>query len=238
MYGASPISPSRLAEAIERIGPIFCQLYGQTESAGQGTSLWRSHHDAGDLHRLTSCGTAMPFNRVIVLDESSEPVADGTPGEICIQGPSVMNGYWKQPELTASTMAGGWLHTGDIGVRDEEGFFYIVDRMKDMIVTGGFNVFPREIEDVLAQHPAVSACAVIGVPDEKWGEAVTALVVLRPGAQAEAQDLIELVRKHKGSVQAPKSVEFLESLPLTAVGKADKKVLRARYWEGRDRQVS
>ena len=238
MYGASPISPTRLAEGIERLGPVFCQLYGQTESGGQGTALWRHQHDPSDARRLTSCGTPMPFNRVAILDAENNPAPDGEAGEICIQGASVMRGYWKQPELTEATLAGGWLHTGDVGVRDEEGFFYIVDRKKDMIVSGGFNVFPREIEDVLGQHPAVSACAVIGVPDEKWGEAVRALIVLKPGAQAEPEELIALVRERKGPVYAPKAVEFIESLPLTPVGKADKKVLRARYWEGRDRQVS
>jgi len=237
IYGASPISPTRLAEGLERIGPVFCQLYGQTESCGQGTSLWRGHHDASDPRRLSSCGKTMPFNRVTVIDEAGNPVPDGTPGELCIQGPTVMEGYWKQPELTASTLAGGWLHTGDVGVRDEDGFFYIVDRKKDMIVSGGFNVFPREVEDVLAGHPAVSTVAVIGVPDEKWGEAVKALVVLRPGATCEAAELIALVREHKGPVYAPKSVEFLDGLPMTPVGKADKKVLRARYWEGRERQI-
>lgn len=237
IYGAAPISPSRLAEGLQRMGPVFCQLYGQTESAGQGTSLWRTHHDATDLHRLTSCGTTMPFNRVAVLDEENRPVPDLTPGEMCIQGPTVMQGYWKQPELTAAALAGGWLHTGDIGVRDQDGFFYIVDRKKDMIVSGGFNVFPREVEDVLARHEAVSAVAVIGVPDDKWGEAVKALVVLRPGASVEASDLIALVREHKGAVYAPKSVEFIDALPMTPVGKADKKVLRARYWEGHQRQV-
>jgi fatty-acyl-CoA synthase len=237
MYGASPIAPTRLAEAIERIGPVFCQLYGQTESAGQGTALWRAHHDPSDMHRLTSCGTVMPFTRVSVRDENGNPVPDGNPGEVCIQGPSVMRGYWKQPDLTESTLAGGWLHTGDIGIRDDDGFFYIVDRKKDMIVSGGFNVFPREIEDVLGEHAAVSTAAVIGVPDSKWGEAVKALVVLRPGAEAEAAELIALVRDRKGSVYAPKSLEFVESLPLTPVGKADKKVLRAKYWEGHDRRV-
>jgi fatty-acyl-CoA synthase len=237
MYGASPISPTRLAEGIERLGPVFCQLYGQTESSGQGTCLWRGQHDPSDPRRLTSCGTPMPFNRVAILDAENNPAPDGEAGEICIQGASVMDGYWKQPELTETTLAGGWLHTGDIGVRDEEGFFYIVDRVKDMIVSGGFNVFPREIEDVLGQHPAVSACAVIGVPDEKWGEAVRALIVLRPGGTVEAAELISLVRDKKGPVYAPKSVEFIDSLPLTPVGKADKKVLRARYWEGHDRQV-
>src|SRR5215470_2554968 len=238
VYGASPISPTRLAEGIERIGPVFCQLYGQTESAGQGTTLLRAQHDPSDLHRLGSCGTVMPFCRMTVLDDDGQPVPDGTPGELCIQGPSVMQGYWKQPELTASTLAGGWLHTGDIGVRDEDGFFYIVDRKKDMIISGGFNVFPREVEDVLADHAALSAVAVIGVPDEKWGEAVRALVVLRPGARVDPAELIELVKERKGPVYAPKTVEFLEDLPLTPVGKADKKALRARYWEGRERRVS
>jgi fatty-acyl-CoA synthase len=179
----------------------------------------------------------MPFNRVTVLDESGEPAPTGTPGEICIQGPCVMDGYWKQPELTAATLVDGWLHTGDIGVRDEDGLFYIVDRKKDMIVSGGFNVFPREVEDVLARHEAVSAVAVIGVPDEKWGEAVTALVVLRPGAEVDPAELIGLVREHKGPVYAPKSVHFVPDLPLTAVGKADKRALRARFWEGRGRSV-
>ena len=237
MYGASPISPSRLAEGIERIGPVFCQLYGQTECAGQGTSLWRAHHDPSDMHRLTSCGTAMPFNRVAILDENGQRMADGTPGEICIQGPSVMQGYWKQPELTALTLEHGWLHTGDIGIRDEDGFYYIVDRKKDMIVSGGFNVFPREIEDILAEHPSVSAVAVIGVPDDRWGEAVKALVVLRPGKQVEVNDLVALVRDRKGPIYAPKSVDFVDSIPVTPVGKADKKVLRAPFWAGRDRRI-
>jgi fatty-acyl-CoA synthase len=237
MYGASPITPARLAEAIERIGPVFCQLYGQTESVGQGTSLWRAEHDASDLHRLASCGREMPFSRVTVLDDEGQPAPDGTPGELCIQGPSVMQGYWKQPQLTESALAGGWLHTGDVGIRDDEGLFYLVDRRKDMIVSGGFNVFPREVEDVLADHPALSAAAVIGVPDEKWGEAVKAVVVLRPGARVDPAELIELVRERKGPVSAPKTVDFVESLPLTPVGKADKKALRARYWEGRDRRI-
>lgn len=237
IYGASPISPTRLAEAIERVGQVWCQLYGQTESGGQGTSLWRHQHDPGDPHRLSSCGTPMPFNRVTLLDDDNRPVPDGTPGEICMQGASVMLGYFKQPELTAAALAGGWLHTGDIGVRDPDGFFYIVDRKKDMIVSGGFNVFPREIEDVLAQHPAVSSAAVIGVPDDHWGEAVKALVVLRPGATAEAAELMALVRDRKGPVYAPKSIEFVDSLPMTAVGKADKKVLRAQHWQGRERKV-
>jgi fatty-acyl-CoA synthase len=237
VYGASAISPTRLAEAIERVGRVFCQLYGQTESLGQGTSLWRHQHDPSDLHRLTSCGTAMPYNRVTLLDDDDRPVPDGSPGEICIQGPSVMLGYWKQPEQTEQALASGWLHTGDIGVRDGDGLFYIVDRKKDMIVSGGFNVFPREIEDVIAQHPAVSAVAVIGMPDPRWGEAVKAMVVLRPGATVNAEDLVALVRERKGPVHAPKSLEFVDGLPMTPVGKADKRALRERYWAGRERRV-
>jgi fatty-acyl-CoA synthase len=237
MYGASPMSPARMAEALERIGPVFCQLYGQTECAGLATSLWRTEHDPKDLHRLTSCGKPIVGVRVAILDDDGQPVPDGTAGEICVQGPSIMLGYWHQPELTAAALKDGWLRTGDIAVRDEDGFFYIVDRKKDMIVSGGFNVFPREIEDVLTGHPAVSNVAVIGVPDAKWGEAVTALVVARPGATVAAEELIRLVRDKKGPVYAPKSVEFVDALPLTPVGKADKKVLRARYWAGQERQV-
>jgi fatty-acyl-CoA synthase len=149
-----------------------------------------------------------------------------------------MQGYWRQPQLTATALAGGWLHTGDMAVRDEAGFFYIVDRKKDMIISGGFNVFPREVEDVLSTHPAVSAVAVIGVPDDKWGEAVKALVVVKPGERVELAELIALVRERKGPVYAPKSIELLDSLPLTPVGKADKKTLRARYWTGVERLVN
>jgi fatty-acyl-CoA synthase len=226
-----------MAEALDRIGPVFCQLYGQTECAGLATSLWRAEHDRTDLHRLTSCGKPIPGVRVAVLDDEGRPRPDGEPGEICVQGPSVMLGYWRQPDLTAAALAGGWLRTGDMGVRDGDGYVYIVDRKKDMVVSGGFNVFPREIEDVLTAHHAVSNVAVIGVPDEKWGEAVKALVVVRPGAAVEAAELIRLVRDKKGPVYAPKSIDFVDALPLTAVGKADKKVLRARYWAGQDRQV-
>jgi fatty-acyl-CoA synthase len=230
MYGASPMSPARLAEAIERMGPVFAQLYGQTECGGIATSLWRAHHDPKNLERLASCGLPMPNVRVDLLDENGESVPTGEPGEICVQGPCAMKGYFRQPELTANTIIDGWLHTGDMAVRDDEGFYTIVDRKKDMIVSGGFNVFPREIEDVLSTHTAVSAVAVIGVPDEKWGEAVKAVVVARPGETVEADALIGLVKERKGAIYAPKTVDVVERLPLTAVGKADKKALRARYW--------
>ncbi len=238
MYGASPMSPTRLVEAIQRIGPVFAQLYGQTECTGVATAFWRSQHDTADLVRLTSCGMPMPGNRVEVLDDDHQPVAPGQAGEICVQGPTVMAGYWKQPELTAETLVDGWLHTGDMATVDDDGFITIVDRKKDMIVSGGFNVFPREIEDVLTTDPSVSTAAVIGIPDEKWGEAVTALVVAKPGATIDTAALIALVKERKGPVYAPKSIEVVDALPLTAVGKADKKVLRARYWSDTQRGVN
>ena len=149
-----------------------------------------------------------------------------------------MAGYWNKPEETARAFRHGWLYTGDLARRDADGFLYIVDRSKDMIVTGGFNVFPREIEDVLTTHPAVAAAGVIGVPDPQWGEAVKAVVVLRPGASVDAAELIALVREAKGPVQAPKSVEFVDALPVTGLGKPDKKALRARYWGGAARAVN
>jgi fatty-acyl-CoA synthase len=175
--------------------------------------------------------------RVRLLDDDLHEVPRGEPGEICVQGPLVMAGYWKKPAETEEALRGGWLHTGDIAREDEEGFYTIVDRKKDMIVSGGFNVFPREIEDVLAHHPAVSQSAVIGVPDEKWGEAVKAIVVLRPDAAATAEELIAAVKEHKGAHYAPKSVEFADGIPLSPLGKPDKKALRAQYWSAGERQV-
>ncbi|HSW11887.1 MAG TPA: AMP-binding protein [Solimonas sp.] len=228
-YGASAISPVRLKEAIERIGPVFFQFYGQAEAPMTVTVLRRAEHDVNDLQRLASCGRPVPWVQVELLDRDNRPVADGEPGEICVRGPLVMDGYRDNPELTAEAFAGGWLHSGDVAVRDADGFLRIVDRTKDMIVSGGFNIYPREIEDLIALHPAVSQAAVIGVPHAKWGEAVKALVVLRPGQAATAEELVALVSERKGSFQAPKFVEFLAAIPQTAVGKPDKKALRALH---------
>jgi fatty-acyl-CoA synthase len=228
-YGASAISPARLKEAIEKIGPVFSQFYGQAEAPMTITLLRKSEHDADDLCRLASCGRPVPWLRVELLDADNRPVADGEPGEICVRGPLVMDGYRDNPELTRETFTGGWLHTGDVAVRDPGGFLRIIDRTKDMIVTGGFNVYPREIEDILSEHSAVAQAAVIGVPDPKWGEAVKALIVLRPGQEASPEELTGLVAERKGSFQAPKSVEFIASIPQTPVGKPDKKALRADY---------
>jgi fatty-acyl-CoA synthase len=184
-----------------------------------------------------SCGFPIAACEVKVLDDDDREVATGEPGEICVRAPHVMAEYWKRPDITAETLKNGWLHTGDIARRDERGYMFILDRKKDMIVSGGFNIFPREVEDVLTQHADVAMCAVIGVPDDKWGEAVTAVVVARKGANPDPDALINLVKARKGPAHAPKQVLFVQDLPVTGVGKVDKKVLRARFWKGRDRMV-
>jgi len=227
-YGASSISPARLKEAIERIGPVFSQFYGQAEVPMVITLLRKSEHDVNDLRRLASCGRPTPWAHVELLDAEDRPVPDGQPGEVCVRGPLVFDGYRNNPELNAATFRSGWHHTGDVAVRDPGGFLRIVDRTKDMIVSGGFNIYPREIEDILSEHPAVAQCAVIGVPHPKWGEAVTAVVVLRTGREVTAEALIRLVAERKGSFQAPKAVIFAASIPQTPLGKPDKKALRVQ----------
>ena len=236
LYGASPMSPTRLVEGLERIGPVFFQLYGQTECYPVSV-LSRADHDPKRPELFASCGVPISSCSVTLRDDDNQEVAPGEAGEICVRAPHAMEQYWKRPEQTAETFKGGWLHTGDIARADERGYLYIVDRKKDMIVSGGFNIFPREVEDVLSSHPDVAMAAVIGVPHEKWGEAVTALVVAKAGTRPEPEALMQLVKDRKGGTHAPKQVEFVESLPLTAVGKVDKKVLRAKYWTGQSRQV-
>lgn len=237
-YGASAISPTRLSEAIKRMGPIFFQFYGQAECPMTITVLRKEDHDPDDLERLASCGRPVPWLHVALLDEAGQPVPHGEPGEICVRGPLNMKGYLGKPEQTAEAFEHGWLHTGDVARADDEGFLYIVDRKKDMIITGGFNVYPREVEDVISAHPGVSAVAVIGVPDERWGESVKAVVVRRPGHEVSAEELIALVKDAKGSVQTPKSIDFTDAIPLSALGKPDKKALRALYWGDSGRQVN
>jgi fatty-acyl-CoA synthase len=227
-YGASAASPARLKEAIERIGPVFAQFYGQSEAPMVLTYFRKADHDINDMRRLASCGLPSPWVRLELQDAEGRAVPDGEPGEICVQGPLVMDGY-RDAELTAEAFRGGWLHTGDVAVRDPDGFLRIVDRTKDMIVSGGFNIYPREIENIIAEHPAVADVAVIGVPHPKWGEAVTAIVVLKPDASVSEAEIAAPVAERKGSFQAPKAVEFVTAIPQTPVGKPDKKALRARY---------
>ncbi len=243
-YGASAINPTRLAEAIDRWGPIFAQYFGQSECPMVISYLAKADHDLTRPERLASCGRPSAFLRTALLDGDGKPVPTGEPGEVCVAGPVLAQGYWNLPEETADTFRDGWLHTGDVARADDDGYWYIVDRTKDMIVTGGFNVFPREVEDVIAEHPVVAQVGVVGAPDDKWGEAVTAVVVLRPGADTSDAAVVELasqikamVKKRKGAVQAPKRVLVADSLPLTALGKPDKKALRAQFWGERSRAV-
>ena len=228
-YGASSMSVTRLKEGIARWGSIFFQFYGQAEAPMTVTVLRKAEHEPDDPLRLASCGRPVPWLDVALLDPAGHEVAEDEPGEICVRGPIVMDGYVNRPDLTEEVFRDGWLHTGDVGVRDADGFIRIVDRLKDMIITGGFNVYPREVEDALASHPAVSVASVFGSPDEHWGEAVTAAVVLRKAGIACAAELIAHVRARKGAHQTPKTIHFLDALPLTPVGKPDKKALRARY---------
>ncbi len=238
-YGASAINPVRLKEAIERFGPIFAQYYGQSEAPMVISYFPKGDHvdEAGRPiePRLTSCGRPSAFLRTALLGEDDEPVAPGEPGEICVAGPLLAGGYWQLPDATAETFRDGWMRTGDVAREDDDGFWYIVDRTKDMIVTGGFNVFPREVEDVVAEHPAVAQVGVIGTPHEKFGEAVTAVVVPRDGSElseAVITEIQQMVKDRKGSVHTPKQVIATDALPLTPLGKPDKKALRAQYWEG------
>jgi fatty-acyl-CoA synthase len=236
LYGASAMSPSRLTEGIARIGPVFSQLYGQTECYPVSV-LRRADHDPKTPELFLSCGFPIAACEVKILDDDDQEAKTGEAGEICVRAPHVMAEYWKRPQTTAETLKNGWLHTGDIGRKDERGYMFILDRKKDMIVSGGFNIFPREVEDVLSQHKDVAMVAVIGIPDDKWGEAVTAVVVPREGCLPDADELIDLVKAHKGAAHAPKQVQFVKALPMTGVGKVDKKVLRAGFWAGRERMV-
>lgn len=238
IYGASPMATERLVEAHERIGRVFTQIYGQTESLALGTALLSDEHDLEDPDRLRSCGRQVPGTRVELLDADHQPVAAGEVGEMCIKAPSVMDGYLDDPALTAEALAGGWLHSGDMGRADDDGYITIVDRKKDFVITGGFNVYSREVEDAVLDHPAVAAAAVIGVPDDVWGEAVAAIVVAAKGRRVDPDEIKSSVRAAKGPVHTPKLVEVVEELPLTAVGKVDKPKLRERYWAGWDRQIN
>ena len=243
LYGAAPMSRTRIAEAWERIGPVLRQGYACSEAGGPIAVLAPEDHDpAGPRPELLdSCGRTAIGVRTEILDPDGHPVPDGEVGEICVRAPGVMRGYWRRPDLSAQVLKHGWLYTGDMGRRDEQGYLYLVDRSKDMIISGGFNVYPREVEDVLMEHPSLAAAAVIGTPDERWGEAVRAVVTARPGVTVShdelAAELKALVRRRKGPHYAPKAVDVVDALPMTPVGKIDKKALRAPYWTGHTRQV-
>jgi len=237
IYASAPMSPTRLREALHLFGPVMMQCYGQTECIHL-TMMRKEEHRMDRQQRLASCGKPPAGVRLALLDEEGREVPRGDIGEVCVRSAAVMRGYWKRPEQTAEALRGDWLHTGDLAFQDAEGFYYLVDRAKDMIISGGFNVYPREVEDVLTSHPAVAMAAVIGVPDEKWGERVVAVVVPRDGLPVDAQELVALVKGRKGAVQAPKQVDFVDALPQTSLGKTDKKALRQRYWTDRERRIN
>ena len=235
----SPVSPEKLRLAVETFGPCMCQCYGQVECPMVIT--WLPPEVVADAaagnysERLASCGQPTRPIRVELLDDAGNPVQPGEAGEICVRGPLVSKGYYKDPEATAEIRTHGWHHTGDVARRDEHGFLYIVDRKKDMIVSGGFNVFTAEVEAAITELPQVHECAVIGIPHEKWGEAVHAIVV---ADDADEQAIIAHTKVRLGSVKAPKTVEFVRSIPRTAAGKIDKKALRSRHWGEKTRMVN
>ena len=228
LWGAAPITVPLLQRAMATFPKVeFIHAYGMTETAAS-VSVLRLSHDSEFLRseRIRSAGQAGLSAEIRIADEQGHEVPRGTPGEIWIRGPMVMQGYWGRPQESQQAVQGGWLRTGDGGTMDEQGFLYVIDRIKDMVITGGENVYPAEVENVLCSHPAVQACAVIGVPHEKWGEAVHAVVVLRPGAQATSTDLDAHCRSQIGAFKCPKTYEFRDQLPLTAAGKVQKTQLR------------
>jgi len=239
IYGASPIGPERLREAMAAFGPVFIQVFGQTEAPMFITILGKEDHvvGPGEEYRLTSCGKPTLMCQLRLVDDDDSEVPLGAEGEIAVRTPNTMNGYLYKPEETAETMKNGWLHTGDIGRRDEDGYVYILDRKKDMIISGGWNVYPKEIEATIHEHEAVADVAVIGVPDPSWGESVKAVIVLRQGKTATAEEIIQFCKERKGSIKTPKTVDFIDAIPLTSVGKHDKKALRDSYWGEQRRRV-
>jgi acyl-CoA synthetase (AMP-forming)/AMP-acid ligase II len=240
-YGAAPMSPAKLREALEVFGNVMNQGFGQSE-APLLTVLTPQHHaDAlsspDRLGTLQSAGKEGPLARVEIMGDDGRLLPRGEQGEIVVRSNMVMKGYYKNEASTREVSAHGWHHTGDVGIKDKDGFIYIVDRKKDMIITGGFNVFPAEVEKVLLQHESVMECAVVGVPDDKWGEAVLAAVELKPQSSATQEELIRFVRERLSGVKTPKRVEFVERLPRTATGKVLRKDIRARYWNGVSRSI-
>jgi fatty-acyl-CoA synthase len=237
IYASAPISPPRLRDALHLFGPVMMQCYGQTENIHL-TMMRKCEHDVLKQERFLSCGRAPAGMQTEILNEDNLPVPVGEIGEVCARGPSIMAGYWKNPEATEQALKDGWLHTGDLGRMDEESFIYLVDRAKDMIISGGFNVYPKEIENVLNNHPAVANSAVVGAPDDKWGERAVAFVMNKTGNNVTSDDLIELVKDKKGPVQAPKEIHFVKELPLTSLGKIDKQALRTEFWHDQERMVN
>jgi acyl-CoA synthetase (AMP-forming)/AMP-acid ligase II len=237
LYGASPISEEVLLTAKEIFKCDFCQVYGLTETCGAGTILPPEDHDPA-LGKLRSCGKPAPTAEICILGEQGKRLPPNEVGEIVYQSKSLMKGYWNKSEATAKSIQDGWFFTGDAGYLDEDGYLYIHDRIKDMIVSGGENVYPAEVENALFAHEAVGDVAVIGVPDDKWGEAVKAIIVLKPNSEANEADIISHCRDKIAGYKVPKSIDFTDVLPRNPSGKLLKRELRKPYWEGKTRQIN
>lgn len=241
VYGASPIAEQTLRMAMQAFKCDFLQGYGMTELTAVATVLSSEDHRLAlesKPHLLLSAGRALPNTEVRVVDENDHDVPNGQIGEIIVRGPQMMKGYWNLPEASEEALKGGWMHTGDAGVMDDDGYIYIQDRVKDMIVSGGENVYPRVVEEVLFQHPAVADAAVIGVPDSMWGESVKAIIVLKQGQEASADEIMDFCRDKLGGFERPRSVDFAQVLPRNATGKVLKRELREPYWQGQTRRVA
>lgn len=240
-YGGAPMLVEDLKKSIEKLGPCLVQLYGQGESPMTISYLphWAHKPDGvpEEVKRLASAGFARTDVEVKIFDEEENVLPPRKIGEIVTRSELVMKGYWKNPEATTGTIRNGWLHTGDVGYLDENGYLFIMDRSKDMIISGGENIYPREIEEVLARHPAVREVSVIGVPDPKWGEAIKAVVALNPGVKVTEQELIDFCRDNIAGYKKPKSVDFVDELPKSNYGKILKRELRTQYWQNQERKV-
>ena len=236
-YGASPISEDLLVRAKARFNCDFIQFYGMTETTGAGTFLPPEAHDPA-RGKLRSCGVAWPGIDLRIVDAKGQEVPRGAVGEVVMKAPIVMKGYWNRPDSTRDAVRDGWMHTGDVAYMDDEGYVFIYDRLKDMIVSGGENIYPAEVENALFGHPDLADVAVIGVPDPNWGEAVKAIVVAKPGAAKDPASVIAWARERIANYKVPKSVDFVEAIPRNITGKILRRELRKPYWEGRDRMVS
>ncbi|MDA1298630.1 MAG: long-chain-fatty-acid--CoA ligase [Proteobacteria bacterium] len=239
-YGASPIAEATLREAMTVFGCKFYQGFGMTEVSALATGLNDHAHQralAGEPGLLLSAGRAVLGTQIKIVDEDDNQVPNGTVGEVCIRGPQLMMGYWNLPDATEKALKGGWMHTGDAAYMDDEGFIFIQDRIKDMIVSGGENIYPKEVEDALFEHAAVADAAVIGIPSHEWGEAVMAFVVLKAGQSATVDDFIEFCRPRLAGYKIPRRIEFIDEIPRNASGKVLKKDLREPFWNGIERRV-
>ena len=238
-YGAAPMAPARLAQLIEQFGPVFMQLYGSTEAMQFVTALLQSDHAVHDergLARLSSAGRVTAGAELYIADDDGKELPPNTTGEIRIRCRATIRGYYDNPEASAREFSNGFWLSGDMGYLDEDGYLFIVDRKKDMIITGGFNVYAVEVEAALSEHPAVSASAVVGIPHAEWGEAVHAEVVLRPGQEVDPDELIDFSKKRLG-YKAPKSIRIVEELPVSPVGKVLRRSVREKYWKDSRRGV-